>query len=448
MEYSSYPKYVNSRLDSDIKIPDNWEGKRLKFVASHNDESLPETTLNDFEMLYVDISAVDLINGITSVEKITFEKSPSRARRIARTGDTLVSTVRTYLKAITPIKDAPENLIVSTGFAVVRPSKDIDANYLSYFLQNQSFVELVVANSVGVSYPAINASDLVCIPTYYPKCLSEQRQIAAFLDYKTQQIDELIKKKRAIIEKLEENRIAVITQAVTKGMNENVKLNPSNVDWLGDVPEHWKVEKLKFHVTVKGGGTPSTDKFEYWDGDIPWVSPKDMKSEVICETKDYITEIGLENSSASMVDKGSVLIVVRSGILKHSIPVAINSVPVTLNQDMKAISVNKLSLFAEYLQALIYGLQEPLLDTWSKPGCTVESIESNWMMNTLITLPPIDEQKEITEYIEKEKVHIDGMTDKVLHAIQKLEEYRSAIITSAVTGKIDVLEVDIPKGIA
>lgn len=220
MEYQSYkPSY----FDKNMMIPEGWEEMRLKFAASYNDESLPETTDEDYELSYVDISSVSLIGGISKRENITFEKAPSRARRIVKHGDTIISTVRTYLKAIAAIKNPPENLVVSTGFAVIRPYENIDKNYLSYFLQSEKFVNQVVAYSVGVSYPAINPSDLVCLPVYFPRLLEEQQKIAAFLDHKTQKIDELIKRigsastksETSLVGVLQEYRSALITAAVT-----------------------------------------------------------------------------------------------------------------------------------------------------------------------------------------------------------------------------------------
>ena len=112
----------------------------------------------------------------------------------------------------------------------------------------------------------------------------------------------------------------------------------SAVKWLGPVPSHWTLPKLKHFARFSGGGTPSRDVPSYWGGDIPWVSPKDMKAEGIERAEEHITADGLENSTSSLIDADRVLLVVRSGILKHTIPVAINSVPVALNQDMKALS--------------------------------------------------------------------------------------------------------------
>ena len=208
----------NARMkDSGIEwlgdVPEHWAIHRLKYTASINDEALTETTDPDYEFVYVDIGSVDAAKGIVATETYRFEDAPSRARRIVRDGDTIVSTVRTYLRAIAPIRDPDDNMIVSTGFAVVRPRK-LDSGYLSYALRSPFFVETVVSRSTGVSYPAINAPEVgnigVTIPT-----LDEQRSIAAFLDRETARIDMLIEKVEKSIETLREYRTALISAAVT-----------------------------------------------------------------------------------------------------------------------------------------------------------------------------------------------------------------------------------------
>ena len=214
MNYPTYQKYSATSWPTMGDIPTGWEARRLKFVATYNDEVLSESTDPDFEIAYVDISSVDLVNGITAVEIHAFADAPSRARRIARDGDTIISTVRTYLKAIAPIESPPNNMIVSTGFVVIRPLEFIDSRFMGYALQGSGFIDSVVANSTGVSYPAINPSTLACIPICYPPNRDEQQQIANFLDWKIQQIDTLMAKEFAI-SLLTEYRTALITAATT-----------------------------------------------------------------------------------------------------------------------------------------------------------------------------------------------------------------------------------------
>ena len=142
MGYSPYPAYKDSGIEWLGEIPEHWGVERLKYSATINDETLPETTDIGFVMSYVDISGVDLHRGIVSSAEMTFEDAPSRARRVVRDGDTIVSTVRTYLGAITPIRNPASNTIVSTGFAVIRP-REIFSDFMSYLLRESSLVGAV-----------------------------------------------------------------------------------------------------------------------------------------------------------------------------------------------------------------------------------------------------------------------------------------------------------------
>ncbi|HOO93163.1 MAG TPA: restriction endonuclease subunit S, partial [Opitutales bacterium] len=240
--------------------PESWTSKRLKYVSTYNDEVLSEKTDEEREIDYVEISGVSLSEGIKEISRMTFAQAPSRARRVVRSGDVLISTVRTYLKAIAKVDDASEDLIASTGFCVVRPSEKVDSSFLGWAAKSEQFVEEVVARSVGVSYPAINASELVKIEVPLPP-LDTQRRIAAFLDEKTARIDGLIAKKRELLERLAEKRQALITQAVTKGINPHAPMKPSGIDWLGDIPAHWEVKQLKNMALIETGYAFKSDHF-------------------------------------------------------------------------------------------------------------------------------------------------------------------------------------------
>ena len=227
-EVSAYAKHVQvgrikahpAMRDSGVKwlgeVPAHWDVKKLKYSVSINEEVLPETTDPSYEMSYVDISSVDQIQGIVAVEDIVFEDAPSRARRVVRDGDTIVSTVRTYLRAIAPVWNPADNTIVSTGFAVVRP-RQVSPAFLSYALRESGFIDAIVARSTGVSYPAVNASEIGTLPIPLPE-RDEQRAIANFLDSETSKIDTLVAKKRTLIQRLKEKRTALISRTVTCGL--------------------------------------------------------------------------------------------------------------------------------------------------------------------------------------------------------------------------------------
>ena len=211
----------------------------------------------------------------------------------------------------------------------------------------------------------------------------------------------------------------------------------SGVEWLGRVPEHWQLRRLKHMARFSGGGTPARDNPEFWSGDIPWVSPKDMKSELITGAEECITAAGLSGSSSSMVPAERVLMVVRSGILKHTIPVAINSVPVALNQDMKAIWLDTDYLSSPFFMRWVQGLNDDLLKVWLKQGATVESIEQDYLSDTLIPVPSVSEREQIVQRLDRETARIDALIEKKTRFIELLREKRQALITHAVTKGLD-----------
>lgn len=205
----------------------------------------------------------------------------------------------------------------------------------------------------------------------------------------------------------------------------------SGVSWIGQVPSHWSIRRLKEIVKFSGGGTPARDNFAFWNGDIPWISPKDMKSELVDSSEESITAAGLAGSSASLVPAGTLLMVVRSGILKHTIPVGINTTPVALNQDMKAL--HPYGVRAEFLLRWIQGLNDRLLRAWAKQGATVESIEQDYLANTLIPFPSEVEQRTIVAFLDRETAKIDALIAEQERLLELLAEKRQAVISHAVT---------------
>ena len=208
---------------------------------------------------------------------------------------------------------------------------------------------------------------------------------------------------------------------------------PSGVPWLGAIPSDWRVEKLKFFAKFVSGGTPSKDEPMYWGGDIPWVSPKDMKQALIRDTEDSITSEGLRSSPCTLIPPNSVLTVVRSGILQHTIPVAINTVPVTLNQDMRALIPDR-RVDSRYLAYQIEGCQKELREEWVKQGATVESIEHQRMIDSRLAVPSPDEQQSIADYLDAETTRIDTLIHEKDELIGLLREARTGRISELISG--------------
>jgi type I restriction enzyme S subunit len=265
----------------------------------------------------------------------------------------------------------------------------------------------------------------------------EQRAIVEFLDRETARIDALIEKKRRQIELLHEKRAALISHAVTKGLDPNAPMKDSRIDWLGKVPAQWQHRKLGYLVSMEGGCTPSKANADYWVGDTPWVSPKDMKTRVISDSEDHVSEEAVRDSSLRLIDAPVVLMVVRGMILAHTFPVAITAAPVTINQDMKALRP-KPGCSAKYLAYLLEGISSLILSLVEESAHGTKCLRTEVWKNVNVFLPSPAAQADICAKLERKSKQISVLIDRISQSIDRLREYRAALISAAVTGKIDV----------
>lgn len=196
------------------EIPMSWEVKPLKYYVTTNDEALSNNVDKDYDLKYIDIGNVNSDGVINEIVNYKFKDAPLRARRIVKSGDVIVSTVRTYLKAIAKIED-DENIIVSTGFAVLRPKSIIISDFLNLAIRANYYIETICANSFGVSYPSINSSQLVTLKLCVPNTLIEQEAIVNFIKNETVLIDKTISIIQKEIKLVEEYKTALIAEAVT-----------------------------------------------------------------------------------------------------------------------------------------------------------------------------------------------------------------------------------------
>lgn len=443
--YPTYENYKHTNCPWLREIPEHWCFARLKDTASYNDETLDERTDPDLEIEYVDISSVSLINGIEKTETLIFGKAPSRARRKVKDGDIIVSTVRTYLKSIAPVNQPPENMVVSTGFAVIRPKQNLFSGYAGYLLQSNGFVGDVVAHSVGVSYPAINASDLVRIRTVVPP-LDEQHTIARFLDFKIAQIDALIAKKKALLDKLAEKRTALISHAVTKGLNPSAAMKDSGFEWLGEVPANWKCGvKLNYlaaqskHSFVNGPFGSDLLSSELTDEGVPVIYSGDIKpNRFFRKSSSYITEEKAKQLNFCRVDPGDLLLA-KVGDPPGDAAIYPNDAPSgVVTQDVVRIKIDVDVVDSHYLMLLLNSAYGRFVIKTVSVEATRGRFSLGDFKSLRFVMPPISEQKAISEELMVKLQPIKDQENKVVEVIRKLNEYRSALITNAVTGKIDV----------
>ena len=210
------------------------------------------------------------------------------------------------------------------------------------------------------------------------------------------------------------------------------KYKDSGVEWLGEVPSHWAIVRIKYMCSVSGGGTPTTTVKTFWNGGIPWFTPKDMKTDYLLKSEDTLSLEGVAASPAKIVQPGCVFMVVRSGILKHSLPVGINCIPATVNQDIRVLKF-KMICSPYFFVWWVKGNEHSLLDVWRKQGTTVESIEQSYVSDTGIPLPPTSEQTAIAAYLDTRTAAID---QKISFLEKKAESYRQlkqSLINETVT---------------
>lgn len=418
-------------------IPYDWRVIPLKYQVSCNDDVLSESTSSSYIFKYVEIGAVSLEKGITKYKTQSFFNAPSRARRIVKCEDVIISTVRTYLRAIAVIDDDTD-VIVSTGFAVLRPKK-IVPNFLGYALKSSSFIENVISNSYGVSYPAINSSDLVRLHIPVPS-QTEQQQIVHFLDRKCTAIDTAIEKTKKSIEKLEEYKKAVITKAVTKGIDPNAKMKDSGVEWIGEIPEGMDIIRIKFISDIFGRigfrGYTQDDLVNEGDGAIS-LSPSNLKSFRMSYDKcTYISWSKYEESPEIKIENGDILFVKTGSSYGKSCIVKDLPEKATINPQLivfKNIKCNNKYLF--------YLLQTWIVDTqtqWYVTGGTIPTMSQDKIANFYLPYYKDNyKQQQIVHFLDRKCTAIDNAIEKKKKAIEKWEEYKKSLICYAVTGKID-----------
>lgn len=416
--------------------------RRLKYVATINDEALTEDTDSDFEIQYVDIGNVDSSGTIHEIARYRFEDAPSRARRIVRDGDVIISTVRTYLQAIAPIQHPPENLIVSTGFAIIRPRIGVfDPGFCRYALREPLFLAEVEMRSTGVSYPAINASDLGDICVYVPS-LQKQRAIADYLDRETAQIDALAAAKAWLLALLAEKRRALITRAVTRGLDPNAPLRASGVPWLGEAPAHWKSCQLKFISTSLQTGPFGSQLHaeDYVVGGIPAVNPAHLSGgSIFPDERVTIDDATAARLSMHRMSVGDIVFARRGELGRCAV--------VEPHQAGWLCGTGSLRVRLKFDMADPHFIALTFNATQAAEGLRLESVGSTMdNLNTEILgafpleLPPVAEQRAIVAHLAAETARLDALAAAAARSLALLKERRAALIAAAVTGQMNLPE--------
>ncbi len=326
---------------------------------------------------------------------------------------------------------------IRSSYVVLRPRADLVPGYYQRLFKSVDYIQTLQATANFIrDGQDMNYQNFVLIDLPLPP-VSEQLSIAAFLDHETARIDALIEEQQRLIELLKEKRQAVISHAVTKGLDPTVPMKESGVEWLGEVPAHWDVARVKNVAKLESGHTPSKDFPEYWEGgDIPWVSLNDSKqlkvTDYIVETQFMITELGVSNSSARLLPARAVVFT-RDATIGLA---AITTKKMCVSQHLIAWICNETFVLPEYLLLVFYAMEEEL-DRFTF-GATIKTIGMPDIRKLVTPVPPLAEQAQLVADVNAKRELIDQLIKESNTALALYLERRSALISAAVTGKIDV----------
>lgn len=412
-----YPAYKDSGIEWIGEIPEHWDVRKLKGISERTIVGIAEAATHAYTDNGIPIiRSTNIKNGKIEQNNLLFineELAESNHSRYLKTNDLL--TVRTGDAGATAV--VPKELENSHCFTMLISTlkHNYDSYYYSYYLNCHCAAVYFDFSSWGtaqknISVPILQNCPILTLP------YKEQIEITRYINRKTSQIDTLIEKKQKQIELLKEERTAIINQAVTKGLNPDVPMKDSGIEWLGEVPEHWSIKKLKFLSGIDTGEKDTVDREE--DGKYPFF--------VRSQTVEYINSYSFDGEAVLTAGDG----------------VGVGKVFHYYNGKFDYHQrVYKISNFKEiYGKYLFYYMQENFHKDVMKISAksTVDSLRLPMFLDFLVAYGDFEEQKQIVELIEDKILFIDTLNNSIQRQITLLQEYRTALISDAVTGKIDV----------
>jgi type I restriction enzyme S subunit len=428
-----YPAYRDSGVEWLGEVPEGWEVLPARSLfreivdRDHPDEKMLSVTIKDGV-----IPQSNLLEGSSSKDASNLDRS---SYKLVQPGDIAYNKMRAWQGAA---GCSSVRGIVSPAYIVLRARGPMRPRFAHRLLRIPAFAKEAERWSYGITSDqwSLRAGDFRQI--YFPMPpVATQATIVRFLDVADSRIDRFIAAKERLIELLDEEKQAIVRHAVTCGLDRSVRFEPSGVGWIGEMPEHWEVKELRRLGRILGGLTPAMDRSEYWEGSIPWVSPKDMKRAEIDSSTDSVTPLALAETNLRPVPPGSVLMVVRGMILARRVPVAWTSAEVTINQDMKAI-VPGGEISGGFLARALEGAQVPLMQMIDAAGHGTRRLPTERWRRLPLPVPPVAEQRAIVADIDRRTALADGVRSRALRQIALLREYRTRLASNVATGKLDV----------
>ena len=416
-----YEEYKDSGVEWIGEVPSHWEVMRFKDFTSL------QTTASD------NMNKIGLENIEGKTGRFIESDSEFEGNGIAfNIGDVVYGKLRPYLQKVW-IATFSGNAV--GDFFVFRPKDNCYNQYLFYCMLSDGFTSMCNGSTVGAKMPRVS-SDFIRSLHYYLPPLSEQQAIATYLDEKCGEVNCAIDVQKKKIELLNELKQTIITDAVTKGLNPNAPMKDSGVEWIGKVPEHWKVMRLRFACEFRNGYTPSKTNSDFWEnGTIPWYRMEDIRESgrFLNEAKQYITEEAVKGNG--LFEAGSFILATTATIGEHAMLIADSQA----NQQFTNLKIRKLLSNRLSRHFLFYYLF--VIDDYCKSTtrtATFPAVNMDDLKNFGVTIPPLQEQQAIIAHIEQETGKIDFQIAKANSRIELLEELKQSIITEAVTGKIKI----------
>lgn len=423
-----YSEYKDSGVEWIGEIPAGWSTGRISSLYEQRNEKVSD---KDYQPLSV------TMRGIVPQLETAAKTQDGDNRKLVKAGDFAINSRsdRRGSCGISPL-DGSVSLITNV-LAPIDRSKMND-KYYELLYQSEGFSDEYYRWGTGIVDDLWSTNWMrmknILIPV--PPVI-EQSVIAAYLLERTTEIDALVADQERSVELLQEYRKAVIAEAVTKGLDSNAPMKDSGVDWIGEIPAGWKINKLKYLCSITSGATPSKSNCSFWAGEIPWVSSKEVKGELLHDTVHHITQEAVDSCSTSVYQAGTYVAVVRSGILKRTIPVAKLMKPMAVNQDIKALEFEDEEI-GDWFALFVSGMNDALLEQLINEGSTVDNLNAESFANCPICIPPKAELRKIAHFCHAKTVEVDSLISDKQQLVAKLKEYRKSLISEAVTGKLKV----------
>lgn len=434
-----YKTYKDSGIEWLGKIPNSWKFSKLKYHTSKIIDGAHFTpTYIDDENGIPFLRVTDLHDSkinLENVKRIPLEEHIDLIKRCEpKKGDLLLSKNGTI--GLMKIIDWDWEFSVFVSLCLIKFEKTLLNSFFYYFFMSNVVERQIFESSQKTSVTNLHLEKIKELRITIPP-LEEQTQIANYLNHKTAQLDTLITKKEQLISLLHEERTAMINQAVTKGLDPNIPMKDSGIEWLGEIPEHWCNSSLKWFCEIYSGGTPSKNIDEYWiNGTVPWLNSGTVNQGNIIKPSHFITNDALNNSSAKWIPEKS-LVIALAGQGKTKGMVAQVMFKATCNQSMGIIVPNERidNRFLMYWLRNNYQKIRNLGGGDKRDGLNLQMIGS-----IPIPIPPLNEQIKISNFINKQNDHTKSLISKIQNEINLLKEYKTALISEVVTGKVDVRE--------